>query len=408
MARKIARKKQATKETIWLYFLFTMATSLGMSFISAIYVMFLISRGLNLFEINIVNFVFFTTLFICEVPTGAVADVFGRKVSYVCSCFLFSLSMFVYAISTSFWGFVLAEIIAAVGYTFSSGAFQAWLVDRLKHQEYTGSLNLIFSKEQQIIQISAILGSISGAFLSNKDMVFPWIVGGGVMFIAGILSIFLMKEEYFTRQKFSFRNGFQSMKNTIQASINYGIKSEIVRFIILIGTVQCFAVQAPNMQWQPFFSQFLPNKTSLGFLFAGISVAILIGAALSSWFLRKAKDEKLALIISQIIIGVGIASAAIFNVFSIAISIFLFHEIARGIFRPLKNVYLNENIPSKERATIISFESMSYRVGGMIGLIFSGFIAENISITSAWLLSGGILIAITLAIAKNHKNNNCS
>src|SRR3989344_4988983 len=116
-----------SKETIRHYLLLKSVSAFSISFIAAVYVTFLISKGLNLFEVNLVNFVFFTTLFICEIPTGAVADVFGRKVSFVCSCFLYALGMFIYSASNSFWGFALAEMTAAIGNTFASGAFQAWL-----------------------------------------------------------------------------------------------------------------------------------------------------------------------------------------------------------------------------------------------------------------------------------------
>lgn len=126
------------------------------------------------------------------------------------------------------------------------------------------------------------------------------------MFFAGLLAFALMKEEYFVRQSFSLKSGLQSMKNTVAASIHYGIKSKVVRFIILIGVLQYFAIQAPNMQWQPFFSQFLSNKTSLGFVFGGISICLIIGSALSPRFLKFMKDEKRALVVSQIGIGVGV------------------------------------------------------------------------------------------------------
>ena len=212
-----------------------------------------------------------------------------------------------------------------------------------------------------------------------------------------------MKEEYFVRQKFSLKNNLQSMKNTITASIHYGIKNKVIRFIILMGVLQYFAIQAPNMQWQPFFSQFLSNKISLGFVFGGISICLIIGSALSPCFLKFMKNEKRALVVSQVGIGIGVFATVLLKWFPFAIGMFLFHEVARGLFRPLKDVYLNDNIPSKERATLISFESMSHHIGGMIGLLFSGFLAEYASIAIAWMLSGGILVTSTLWLMKNEK-----
>ncbi|OHA67096.1 MAG: hypothetical protein A3C82_02490 [Candidatus Wildermuthbacteria bacterium RIFCSPHIGHO2_02_FULL_47_12] len=391
------------RKTIQLYLLLTLVKNLGVSSIAATYVVFLISRGLNLFEVNLVNFVFFTALFLCEIPTGVVADVFGRKVSFVISCFLFSAGMFMYAASHSFLWFAFAEAISAVGSTFASGAFQAWLVDKLKHHNHAEPLGSIFVKEQWITQGVSIVGAIAGAFLADKNLAFPWIFGGVVMCVAGVLAFTFMKEEYFVRQHVSLQSGLKSMRATILASVRYSMQSRAMRFILVMGILQYFAIQAPNMQWQPFFSRFLPDKTSFGFLFGGISICMIIGSAFSLRFLRFMQDERRALVVSQIGIGAGIMATVLFNWFPLAVGVFLLHEVVRGLFRPLKDVYLNNSIPSQERATLISFESMSHHIGGMAGLLFSGFFAEYASIPTAWILSGGILIVTTLWLIRNRR-----
>lgn len=389
------------KQTIRYYLLLKGMSMFGISFISAVYVTFLLSRGLDLFQVNLVNLVFFTTLFLCEIPTGAFADVFGRKHSFVISCLLFGLGMYVYSVSHSFWAFALAEAVSAVGNTFSSGAFQAWAVDKLKHHGHEGSLASLFAKEQQIGHTVGIIGALAGAFLADRSMSLPWIAGGSVMVLTALLAQYIMKEEYFVRQKFSFKAGLQSMKNTIRASIDYGIKQKTVRFILILGSIQFLAVMAPNMQWQPFFGQFIAHKTTLGFLWAGMAGCLIAGSALAPWFLRKVVSEQKALVISQVIIGVGLLAAVATKIFPIALSAFLVHEIARGLFRPLKDVYLNDNIPSAERATLISFESISHHIGGMFGLVISGALAKYAGIPAAWIFAGMILIVGTLLLAKN-------
>lgn len=392
------------KETVRYYLLLRAVSAFGVAFISAVYVTFLISKGLNLFEVNLVNFIFFTTLFICEIPTGAFADVFGRKLSFVLSCFLFALGMFVYGLADSFLGFAVAETIAAVGNTFASGAFQAWLIDRLKHQGYQGSVGSIFAKEQQIRSGMGIVAAVLGAYLADIRISLPWFMGGAVMTIAGILAVVYMKEEdEFIRQKFLFSAGVKSMIATIKISAHYGATNEAVRFILIMGVAQFFSVQAANMQWQPFFGQFLPNKTSFGFIFAGIAIAMILGSAIAPWFLKKVKDEKLAISFCQLAIGVGIGATVLFQSLVPALSIFLAHEIARGMYNPLRDVYLNDNIPSKERATLISFNAISHHIGGMLGLLVSGAVAEYLSLPSAWIFSGIVLVFATLLLLKNGK-----
>src|SRR3989344_5236857 len=235
------KRRKMEKQTFRCYLGLSFLTKFGISFIAAVYVTFLLSQGLNLFEVNMVNFVFFITMFVCEIPTGAIADVFGRKTSFVCSCFLYTAGMFTYAVSHSFWGFALAEMTAAVGRTFASGAFQAWLVDRVRHQGYKGSLNSVFSKEQQLGQIGLIIGAICGAFLADKNMALPWIVAGFVMLVAGVVAMLFMKEEYFVRQKFSVKSGFLAMKNTAVSSFTYGMRHGVVRFILILAAIQFFS-----------------------------------------------------------------------------------------------------------------------------------------------------------------------
>lgn len=379
------------RKTIIYYLSLKMAFQFAISFITATYVIFLISRGLNLFEVNLVNMTFFATMFLFEIPTGAVADVFGRKVSFVASCFLFALGMFMYSMANSFWGFAAAEITSAIGATLASGAFQAWLVDRIKHYGYEDSLSPIFAKQQYVTGIAGIVGALCGAFLADKNIVLPWIVGGSLMIVVGITAAILMKEEYFVKKKFSFKSGFQAMGETIRVSTQYGFKNKAVRFLLAISMMQFFAVQAPNMQWQPFFSQFLSSKTSLGFIWTGMAVFMMIGAAIAPRLIKKGMSEKKAILMTQGAVGVGILSTTYFGL-PVALAIFLLHEIARGTYYPLQEMYLHDNIPSQQRATLVSLDSMFHHLGGMIGLLMFGFIGEYVSITAAWSLSGVLLL----------------
>ena len=103
------------QQTIRIYLILNGLQSLGIAFFSATYSLFLLAQGLNLFEMNLVNGAFMATLLIAEVPTGAVADTWGRKVSYVASTLLLATSMFAYANAHSFWTCVFAEVIGAIG-----------------------------------------------------------------------------------------------------------------------------------------------------------------------------------------------------------------------------------------------------------------------------------------------------
>lgn len=389
------------KQTIKIYLLLATLEKFSISFISATYVTFLLARGLNLFEAGLVNFVFFTTLFVFEIPTGALADVFGRKKSFVISCFLWTISFSLYPLTKTVVGFMLVEMIGAIGATFATGAFQAWLKDKLEHHGSAESIGPILAKEQMIGGLACIIGALAGAFLANQNDNWPWLAGASFMLLTGLLAIVLMKEEYFIPKKFSFRNGWQEMKIVVGKSFRYGRQNKAVRFVLMTNFALFVAVQAPNMQWQPFFGQFLEEKTGFGFIYAAISLSLITGSWLMPRLLKKWPNEKGLMVATQIATGTGIAFSGLMTSLLPAIGIFLSHEMARGIFRPISDAYLNDNIPSKERATLISFQGMAQHIGGMIGLLTSGWLAESFGIPATWVIFGSILVIISSFLMKN-------
>ena len=390
------------KETVRHYLILQATMAFGISFISAFYVTFLMAKGLNLFQVNLVNFAFWTTLFVCEMPTGAFADVFGRKLSFVLSCLLFGLGMVVYGFVNSFWGFVVAEMICAIGQTFANGAFQAWLIDRLRHQGFVGSFSGIFARKQQVNGLVAMTSAILGAYLGTINMSLPWFIGGGIMMSAGCVAMVYMREEdEFVHAKFSFVAGIRRMYDVIVSSIDYGTKNSAVRFILIMSVAQFFALQAPNMQWQPLLGAHLSSQATLGFVKAGVSLFLMAGAFLAPTFLRLVKNERKGIAWVQISIGIGVACTVLPSSFVPTLMLFLLHEIPRGMLDPLKESYLHDNIPADRRATIASCDSISHHIGGMMGLLASGALAQYLSLPTAWIVSGLVLITSSLFLLRN-------
>jgi len=386
------------KRTIFIYLLFTLISKFAISFIAATYVIFLMSHGLDIFEVSLVNSIFYFTLFVCEIPTGAFADIFGRKKSYALSYFLLAASLFTYSVSSSFWGFIGAEILGALGNTFGNGAFDAWMKDRLDFHGFENSkMKYIFARKSQIAQFASAIGAIAGAYLGSISLVLPWIAGGCIFLVGGILVLLFLKEEYFEKKPFNLKDSFVFTKTAIKA----GLKNNVIRFVAIMTLVQFFALQAPNMQWQPYFMSFGLAKENMGYIYFGISVAIIAGSFSSSWILHKMKrDEKRFLVFAQVFMGAGVMVCYFNGLFAFSITCFLFHEFARGLFAPIKDDYVNQSIKegSKERATLLSMESLSHHVGGMAGLIASGLVAKYLSIPNAWLIFGGLLATGTVLI----------
>lgn len=381
------------------YALSFMFSTCGMSIISAIYVTYLLKHGLNLFEVNLVNAIFYVTLFTCEIPTGAFADVFGRKASFVTACALLSLSMIVYGISSTFAGFVLAEMIGAVGSTFRSGAFQAWLVDSLKHQGYEGEFNHIFGRESIINKIGGGLGAIFGSYLTYYNSSYPWYFCGLTMFACSIIAFIVMKESYFIRVRLSWMSGLISMRDITKSSIRYGVSDKSVRFILLMKGFQIFAVQSLNMYWQPYFKENGLLEYQLGYLYNGMMIALALGSYIASRYMIEGREDSVIVLLHASVGLLIVCSVAVSGIWSLTI-LFILHEVPRGCLDPYMDNYIHKRVPSSERATILSFCSIAHHVGGAIGLLASGVIAQFYGIGIAWLVSGIFLIVVSLLMLK--------
>jgi MFS family permease len=351
-----------------------------------------------------VNVFFFIVITICEIPTGIFADIFGRKGSFIISCFLETVSFTVYGFSKSFWGFVVAETIGAVGKTFASGAFDAWLVDSLKHNGEDFNLLKIFSKRDLICKITIIATAIIGGYFGDHGLNLPFFMSGITYFICGIVAIFLMKEVYFEKSKLSFVSGIKEIKDTWKKSVAFTKTDTNFRFILIIMSIQMFAVMAPNMEWQKIFSNLGFNNSANGIIGGLINVAIIIGILLSQKDIIR--GEKKAMFLVQILIGSSIVLTVLFtNIYPVIIFFFL-HEIGRGMFSPMVDSYTQKCITSsKERATLSSFGSMAGHFGGALGLLISGVIAKYAGISSAWIVSGAVLIIVAIIVGKNNNKS---
>ncbi|MFH0891800.1 MAG: MFS transporter [Candidatus Falkowbacteria bacterium] len=387
------------KKILSLYYGLEFLINLGTSFFFATYAIFLLSKGLNLWQINLINACFMLAGALFEIPTGSVADNYGRKLSFVLSCFITGASMLVYYFSSTFTWFVVAEIIAALGVTFASGAFDAWAVDSLDFSGEAFCLNKIMGGKAKSANIGRVIGSVAGAYAGAVDIALPWLVAGTVLILSGVLAAFLMDEPYFRDRK---KTGTErtGMKKIIADSCRFGIKNRSVFFLCLTAMSFCFACMPLNMFWQPFFRDGLGVPVvALGWIYGGIVLMAYLGNELFGRLGHKFKKEKYALLLSLAVFAIAAIFAALSPVLFLALAGFYAHELARGFYSPAQGVYLNRRIPGRMRATIQSFVSALDGLGAFAGLLASGWIAQKYGVNAAWISAGSFLICATLALS---------
>ncbi len=394
-------KEKTVRQFILLSSMFTMSHMVT----AGIYVTFLQSHGMSLLQVNLINTIYFVTIFICEIPTGAYADIFGRKQSFVMACVLRGMAEWVYGMSSTLWGFVTAEILAAIGMTFMTGAFKSWLVDSLLHRGYSEVGVRVFGRAKYYSQAWGVMACIIGSYLGSISLAIPWFVGSGIVLSTAITAHFIMKEEYFVHRVSSLKEKYFKLKHTIVSGIRYGMTDKAVRFILIVSFVQILSVQPFNMYWQPFFGSHGVATVHFGYIYTGMMATLAIGAWIASRVHADGK-ERVIIIRSQITVGSIMMLTAVLSGLPIILAFFLLHEVGRGFWEPMRDAYLHKRIPSHERATIDSFCSISPHVGGALGLASSGAIAQYGGIPMSWIVGGLVLIMGALLVARNGKAKN--
>lgn len=388
-----------------VYCSFMLLQGLAISFFFATSSLFLLSKGLSLLEINLLNASYMLAYLLFEIPTGVNADYFGKKRSIVIGLWIFVASFLIYFFSEYFWQFLIAEILGALAFTCISGALEGLIVEKLKEENYSKSLTNVF-KKAEIRAIGVIIGASLGSFVGQFDLALPWLMSAISFAILAILTkIFLPSD--LKSSKLRIKLSFSPLRKIAQESVSYGLNNRRFIFMVIFSAIMFFAIQPLNMYWPIILKEvYLVEVKYMGLIFSLIVIFIYLGSQISTWWQRKFICPKKSIYLSQVITAVSIILAAILSPLYLFLFFFMFHEFGRGLFKPLSRAYVNGSIVDKNRSTVLSFESMIIKTGGALGLIFSGFIANNFGILNSWVINGIILlIAIIFFYRKNNFNS---
>ncbi len=383
-----------SRRIVRVYYLIRFLLGLSMSFFNATYSIFLLGAGLDLLQINLVNTCYMLACFTLDIPMGAFADVYGRKKSFIFSCLLLSLSFFIYYHSHTFAMFILAEVIGALGSSLYSGAFKSWMIDGIKNTKEDFNIKPVYSWSRVIACCGALIGSVIGAYVGNYDLALPWLMSSVSVLATGIVGYFIVTEyrtEMSPEEK-SYRAMIQKIIDGYRICKNNGI----IKFTILLGFFWGFACAPMNMFWTPRFQTMGLAISSLGWVHSVTQLMIIGGVLLSLQIHRRHKGGRSALLTTLFIFALGIFGSAITEILWISLSMYFVHEMARGMYEPLLDDYLNEEIDHEVRATIQSIQSTLATAGNGIGLILSGAIAKNTSIQTSWLISSLIIFSFLI------------
>jgi MFS family permease len=376
------------------YFVYTAFKGFGFGLITAMWVIYLQQRrGLSLAQATIVDVTFWIAATLGEVPTGVVADTFGRKTSLTAGAALLSLGTLAWAFAPTMLLIMLAYAAMAVGTTFLSGAEEAFFYESLQSTGRANEYTRLVGRAGATMLGATALGNLASGFLATVDLILPFLMAG--LSLLGMLGIVLTFKETHNQEE----SGGQVRKSYRQI-LQESLAAMRVRPALRYSMFYLALVPLAAVIMETFFVQ--PQSLSLGIPLAGVGVIVmamqLTNMAGSSWSdrIRAQFGERRILYSAPVLIVSSLILLAMFQRVSALLFIAVIGFVTAAL-RPLLLSRIQDDVPNDIRATILSMQSLMFTILVAISEPILGSIADRSGLPAAYFgLAGGLSILILL------------
>jgi MFS family permease len=390
------------------YLLLMLLSTLAASLIWGVNTLFLLDAGLTNAQAFAANAFFTLGEVVFEVPTGVLADVRGRRASYLLGAATLLVSTLLYL---AMWrahapmaGWAVASMLLGLGFTFFSGATEAWLVDALKFTGYGGKLDTVFARGQMVSGGAMLIGSVAGGFVAQlTNLGVPYVIRSILLGFTFIAAFFLMEDLGFTPQR--GKGPIIEIKRVARASLDDGWRNPPVRWLMLaapfttgIGIYAFYALQ-------PYLLELYGDKTAFGV--AGLAAAIIAGAQIVGGLAVPVLSRLFQRRTHVLLLGTAVSIACLAVIgwttsFAIAVVALVVWGLTFSAVTPVRQAFLNGLIPSAQRATVISFDNLMGSAGGVAAQPVLGRVADVFGYSFSYLACAAIqLVALPfLALAR--------
>ncbi|MGH2816741.1 MAG: MFS transporter, partial [Actinomycetota bacterium] len=345
------------------------------------------------------NALFTAGMVLFEVPTGVVADTWGRRASYLLGSVTLALSTALYWLAwqmeAPFWAWAVTSALLGLGFTFFSGATEAWLVDALKFTGFKGNLESVFAKGQIVGGVAMLTGSVAGGLIAQwTNLGVPYLLRGLTLVVTFVVAFLYMRDWGFVPKP--GKHPAREMRQVVQASVRYGLGSRPVRWMMLAAPftfgVGIYAFYA----MQPYLLELYGDEQA--YSIAGLAAAIIAGAQIAGGLLapriRRLVDRRTTALIAGLLVEVALlALLGVTTAFWVAVGLLVLWGLAGAATLPIRMAYMNGLIASEQRATILSFDNLLGSSGGVVIQPALGKVADAASYATSYVVGAGITLA---------------
>ncbi len=351
-------------------------------------------RGFSLTQITLLEVPLFLLIAFAEVPTGAVADRFGRKISLMLSSSILALAVFVYGIATNYFVVLISNVAWGLAFSFRSGADTALLYDSLKQAGREGDFQRINGRFWALRAAAMLAGLLLGAPIAAATSYSVAITLGAIIAACAFPVALLMHEP-----KHALEHAPERYVRTLAAGVRDAWRRPSLRYISLYsGVVIAGAVGPLLLLQQPWLDEHGIGTASLGLWQAPVHAVEILSALAAGWLLSRLSERGVFLALPVTLFLCGVALAGVDHVW-IAVA-FLGVALVRGLHNPVFDSYVNRRIESGRRATVLSAQSLvrnsimagAWPLGGILADVLGLWAVFLVFASATLVLGGGMLL----------------
>ncbi len=389
-----------SSHVVRVYLVLSAVFTLSASVIWGVNTLFLLDAGLDIFEVFVANSAFTVGMVVCEIPTGVVADTSGRRRSFLISTVILIIATLGYvlaaAVGAGLVWFVAASLALGLGFSFYSGAVEAWLVDALHATAYDGELDQVFAKGAMASGAAMLVGSIGGGVLGDVDLMWPFVVRAVLLGAAFVVGFRSMHDIGFEPRSAPLRELPAETRRVWEASVEYGWRNPSVRLLMTVTAIQGGFLVWGFYAWQPYLLGLLDTDAVAvaGVVAALVAASTMAGNALVEHLTKLCGKRTTLLIWASVVLAIGAVGMGLVGSFWAALVLLLVMMGASGVGQPVQQAYLHAIVPSSQRATVISSVSLFGSAGGTGAQLGLGHLSRAQSVPVAYVVGGcGLVLA---------------
>ena len=345
-------------------------------------------RGLSLFLLGAFDAPFWILWILLEVPTGAVADRWGRKVSLSYGAAVYAIAVTVFGLAGNLPVLLGSYIIFAVAFTLFSGADAAFVYDSLRARGREGDYQRIWGRMEGVSIAGGILGLLLGAPLAHFTTLSVPIVASGALGAVAWLTTLTFREP----PRLDAGERQQSYLQGVREAFGIAFRQPAVRAMLLLSAAVMGVGTSVVFLEQPFLRDHGVPVGFFGLILAPGQLVAIAAAVLSYRATRTLGLPRMALLMPLPVLVTAAGLGAIDHV-----AAFAFYPITTAglaLIFPLVSDYLNRRIPSSHRATVLSIHQMIFSVIIAVVEVLILWVGDDFGLPAAYRVAGAVMVTL--------------